>query len=202
MLKALIFESRNICCPNVPSTIRDRSLSVLPLGVSREDTPDPWRLAVTESLFEICFSDGKPINDIRGGDGTSFRLNIDQQGFLDLIELLTILDTNGSKLVDLSPSEPRYVLQLSLKIPGDKTFTLELINEKSESRINLFLKKMLTVAYYILGLVIQNAEGNLKPFPEVSDDDANYIEEMIQKKYVPYQNIPEERGKTDDEIRE
>jgi hypothetical protein len=43
--------------------------------------------------------------------------------------------------------------------------------------------------------------GRLKPLPEVSAEDAAFIDDMIAKKYVPYQNIPDGPGKTEEEIR-
>lgn len=43
--------------------------------------------------------------------------------------------------------------------------------------------------------------GILKPLPEVSAEDAAFIDDMIAQKYVPYQNIPEGPGKTEGEIK-
>ena len=43
--------------------------------------------------------------------------------------------------------------------------------------------------------------GRLKPLPSVSAADADFIDCMIEKKYVPYQNSPDAPGKPVEEIR-
>ena len=43
--------------------------------------------------------------------------------------------------------------------------------------------------------------GRLKPLPDVSAEDAAFIDTMIIEKYMPYQNIPDAPGKTVEEIK-
>lgn len=61
-----------------------------------------WYLASVKSSFKLWFSDGMPIDDVRGGRGVSCRLIVDQKGFLDLTEYPptsgAVLDANGLSL--------------------------------------------------------------------------------------------------------
>ena len=59
-----------------------------------------WFLAVVNSPFAVWCSDGKPISTVRGGVGDSSRLIIDQQGFLDLTELVTIEEDEPYVFID------------------------------------------------------------------------------------------------------
>jgi len=99
-----------------------------------------WRLAEVHCSFQLWFSDGKPIEALRGGGGVSSRLIVDHQGFLDLTEIslskMTVLDANGSMLwlrpdperrsFPSSGNTPQW-LELSLEIVGDGGFELSLI---------------------------------------------------------------------------
>ena len=44
--------------------------------------------------------------------------------------------------------------------------------------------------------------GLLKPLPRISADDAQFIDTMMDKKYIPYQQIPDAPGKTTEEIKD
>jgi hypothetical protein len=43
--------------------------------------------------------------------------------------------------------------------------------------------------------------GKLKALPDISIEDIEFLDDMIEAQYVPYQNIPESPGKSFDEIR-
>jgi len=106
-----------------------------------------WRIANIDTTCQLWFSDGQPVQAIRGGNGVSSRLIVADQGFLDLTELqlggLIFLDVNSSWVVnwpgkvikyEISPTGPSAVnfpLELSLKLPGDGTFTAGLVPNPS-----------------------------------------------------------------------
>ena len=106
-----------------------------------------WRLAEIDTSCKLWFSDGNPVDDIRGGDGVSSRLIVADQGFLDLTELHLIgnifLDVNGFWILDwpgrvvepeissTGPSAVNFPLEVSLKLPGDGTFTASLVTSPS-----------------------------------------------------------------------
>jgi hypothetical protein len=90
-----------------------------------------WSLSLVESSFKLWFSDGMPIDAVRGGKGVSSRLIVDRQGFLDLTEIiLATLDANGSILRSkayTSGDEKALCLRLLLRVGGDGGFVLSLI---------------------------------------------------------------------------
>jgi hypothetical protein len=112
-----------------------------------------WRLAENDGKFQLWFSDGKPINALRGGHGVSSRLIVEGQGFLDLTEIkiteMTMLDANNSVLWPYptpeywffpgNPSNGKTApwLELAVEIVEDCCFIVRLIpNPTYESRIN------------------------------------------------------------------
>ncbi|KAI1650894.1 uncharacterized protein F4817DRAFT_212704 [Daldinia loculata] len=152
-----------------------------------------WRITETHSDFHLWFSDGKPVDSIRGGNLASSRLVIDKNGFLDLTEItlpdMRLLNANDSIIVvktdqDSPPTGNNTPLwfELSLRIDGDGGFELSIVKSPTvESN--------------------ERASGKLKPLPEVFEEDVNYINKMIERNYVPYQNIPDAPGKTEEEIK-
>lgn len=57
----------------------------------------------------------------------------------------------------------------------------------------------LTIACY--HAVTGHVSGHLKPLPAISAEDVEFIDEMIEQKYVPYQNMPDAPGKPVEEIK-
>ncbi|KAF7347039.1 hypothetical protein MVEN_01457600 [Mycena venus] len=152
-----------------------------------------WRLAKINSSFECRFSDvnSVPVGAVRGGSNVSCRLVVDGQGFLDLTELdlpgIACLNVNGSWLWrHEGPESPRLPLELCLDIPGDGRFTARLTPAPTSQSPTL--DAPMTVS------------GKLKPLPDVSADDASFIDRMIAQNYVPYRNNPDGPGKTMEEI--
>jgi hypothetical protein len=96
-----------------------------------------WKFVKVNGSYNLWFSDGKPIDIIRGGHGISSRLIVDRQGFLDLTELdfdkWTILDANGLELMVTDADELGPSIELSLIIPGDGTFTLSFTMMRSQN---------------------------------------------------------------------
>ncbi|KAL0065529.1 hypothetical protein AAF712_007440 [Marasmius tenuissimus] len=148
----------------------------------------------------LSFSDGKPVEGVtRGGSGVSCRLIDHKQGFLDIttFELVfqslpgakelsnLVFDFNDKR--SMWPDRESTIFNVSLTISGNGTFEASLCpaTDNSSSPPNPV-----------------TLSGVFKKFPKVSNDDAAYIDDMIARKYVPYQNIPDAPGKTDQEIRE
>lgn len=46
-----------------------------------------WAITIIDSPFTLWCSDGRPIDEARGGFGESSRIIVDQKGFLDITEL-------------------------------------------------------------------------------------------------------------------
>lgn len=46
-----------------------------------------WTIASIDSPFTLWCSNGRPIDEVRGGSGESSRIIVDQQGFLDITQL-------------------------------------------------------------------------------------------------------------------
>ncbi|KAI8966498.1 hypothetical protein F5Y11DRAFT_309491 [Daldinia sp. FL1419] len=147
-----------------------------------------WRITKVFSDFRLWFSDGKPIDSIRGQANVSSRLIVDQKGFLDLTELslhhTLFINANSSILVveKKKVSSNTLYIELSVRIHKDGSFELV---AASTCPTDLY----------------ESVSGKLKPLPEVSKKDAEYMSEMIKRKYVPYQKIPDAPGKTEEQIR-
>ncbi|KAI0448575.1 hypothetical protein F5B21DRAFT_521617 [Xylaria acuta] len=155
-----------------------------------------WCLTEVSPSFELWFSDGKPISEPRGNDGTSHRLIVNKQGFLDITEIPTssppALDANGAILSLPGSNEkeeplkrdvvPPPCIGLSLRLRSNGSFMLMSTNE-------------------IYSSTTTSVSGKLKPLPSVSAADVAFIDTMIESKYIPYQNIPDAPGKTVQEIK-
>ncbi|KAJ8077454.1 hypothetical protein AAF712_007451 [Marasmius tenuissimus] len=146
----------------------------------------------------LSFSDGKPVEGVtRGGSGVSCRLIDHKQGFLDIttFELVfqslpgakelsnLVFDFNDKR--SMWPDRGYKAFDVSLTISKNGTFEVSLCPAKVNSSSP---PNPVTLS------------GAFKKFPKVSNDDVAYIDDMIARKYVPYQNIPAP-GKTDQEIR-
>jgi len=131
----------------------------------------------TSPLENIAFSDGQPINAVRGPEGASFRLVVNGFGFLDFT------DTGHQ------PSGPHY---WQLVINGNIYWY------DGQGAINLTINN--DGSYVITGDG-NNISGDLIPLPTISKEDINNFDWMMDNRYIPYQNIPDEPGKTIEEIK-
>ncbi|KAL9045470.1 MAG: hypothetical protein Q9214_001487 [Letrouitia sp. 1 TL-2023] len=161
-----------------------------------------WRLLRAISSFQLWFSDGEPINSTRGISNTSSRLIVDTQGFLDLTDLnslkFTALDANGLLLLVHGPpfntpsSQSSYLAELFLTIVEDGGFQLS-VTQPMAAKQDIIDANWTGPATTVT--------GKLKPFPDVSNTDADILKSVIKAKYVPYQALPDVPGKTADEIK-
>ncbi|KAK5988848.1 hypothetical protein PT974_10344 [Cladobotryum mycophilum] len=161
-----------------------------------------WHLREVLLGYQLWFSDGLPIDAIRGGHGVSSRLIVDRKGFLDVTEVRSAeavaINANGETLwmkkLDKNnhPACPSlenssYPLNLSLEDGLNGGFKLSLTK----------LPDVLTTCYNISNPV----SGQFKPLPEISPADAAFLDQMIEEKFVPYQNITDAPQKPVEEIR-
>ncbi|PKK46320.1 hypothetical protein CI102_9796 [Trichoderma harzianum] len=162
-----------------------------------------WHLVRILAASQLWFSDGNPIAAQRGGHGVSSRLIVDGQGFLDVTEMRSldsmILDANGatlwlkrherygSRFACPSLQNSLYPLKLSLRIDDGGNFNLSTVD----------IPSIITACYSIS----KQVSGRLKPLPEISVEDATFINKMIEQKFIPYQNIPDAPKKPIQEIR-
>ncbi|KND88944.1 hypothetical protein TOPH_06473 [Tolypocladium ophioglossoides CBS 100239] len=160
-----------------------------------------WHLARIFCHFQLWFSDGLPVNVPRGGQNVSSRLIVDQRGFLDVTQVRSdaklALNANGAVL-SLKRKDARGVscppldtgaqwLNLTLTIEDDGGFQLSLCE----------LPKLLRDCY----AATEQVSGKLKPLPHIAAEDVEFINEMIEQRYVPYQNIPDAPLKTTEELK-
>jgi len=125
----------------------------------------------------VSMSDGQPIPAVRGPEGASFRMIASGLGFLDFT------DTGHQ------PGGPHYwqiVVNGKIYWYDGQGALSEALNADSTFRVTGDGNDI---------------SGTLHPLPAVSAADAKLLDEMINLKLVPYQNIPDEPGKTDAEIR-
>ena len=103
---------------------------------------------------------------------------VDNQGFLDVTDLIlphsTTINLNGQNIY--APSDTLWIT-IELGLPGGGNFT---------------------AAAAAKGTTIK---GSLKPLPTVSAADASFLDRMIEEKYVPYRDVEEGLGKSEEEIR-
>jgi hypothetical protein len=130
----------------------------------------------TEPRQAINMSDGLPIDARRGGVGNSFRMIVSGKGFLDITDM-------GHQ-----PAGPHY-WQLIINgaiywYDGDGTISLTINNDGSFSAEGDG----------------NHIRGNLLPLPGVSEEDSVLLDQMMAEKIVPYQNIPDDPGKTTEEL--
>jgi hypothetical protein len=151
-----------------------------------------WKLS-NSSGPQLWFSDAAPLDSIRGGHGVSSRLIIDTQGFIDFTELhlpsAIILDLNGNLVqssipstIDLDDGSHPWA-NITLTIPGDGTFVASASFTGSASTN------------------VASVAGKVKPLPSISASDVAFFDDMIARKHVPFQNIPDAPGKSPEEIK-
>lgn len=125
----------------------------------------------------VAFSDGQPTNTVRGPEGASFRLIVNGNGFLDFT------DTGHQ------PGGPHY-WQLIINgniywYDGQGSITVTLDDGGK---------------YSVTGDG-NSFSGTLEPLPDIDATDVSNFDWMVQNKYIPYQNIPDEPGKTTEELK-
>ncbi len=125
----------------------------------------------------VAFSDGQLINTVRGPEGASFRLIVNGNGFLDITDM-------GHQ-----PGGPHY---WQLIINGNIYWY------DGQGSITITLD---TGGKYSVSGDGNSFSGTLKWLPGISPDDVKNFDWMMENKYIPYQNIPDEPGKTTAEIK-
>jgi hypothetical protein len=130
----------------------------------------------TEPRQPVNMSDGLPMDARRGGAGNSFRMIVSGKGFLDITDM-------GHQ-----PAGPHY-WQLILNgaiywYDGDGNISLTIDNDRGFSAEGDG----------------NHIQGELLPLPDVSEEDADLLDQMMAEKIVPYQNIPDDPGKTKQEL--
>ena len=131
----------------------------------------------TSPQENIAFSDGNPINAVRGPEGASFRLIVNGLGFIDITDM-------GHQ-----PDGPHY---WQLVING------HIYWYDGQGAIDLIIHSH--GDYSVTGDG-NSFSGNLISLPVVSDSDVRNFDWMFKNKYIPYQNIPDEPGKSTDELK-
>lgn len=138
-----------------------------------------WAIAslINPNGQPVSMSDGQPISAVRGPAGASFRMIATGLGFLDFT------DTGHQ------PGGPHWwQIVINGQIywyDGQGALTVTLNSDNT----------------FVVTGDGNNISGSLLPLPVVSEADAGLLDQMMNLKIVPYQNIPDEPGKTDAEIR-
>ncbi len=131
----------------------------------------------TSPLENIAFSDGQPIDAVRGPKGASFRLVVNGFGFLDFTD--TGHQSGGPHYWQLIIGGNVYWYD------GQGAIDLSIGNDGS---------------YSVKGDG-NSFKGVLLPLPSVTDEDIESFNWMMDNKYIPYQNIPDEPGRTTEELK-
>ncbi len=141
-----------------------------------------WRIESIENLTtpkgQAWVSDGRPINALRGPAGNSYKLWCSNYGYL-------MIDDIGYQSEGPKP----YVLN----IEGQKYWY------DGEGALNFTFRSDGT--FSIIGNGNQ-IHGSMTSSPAVSDKSLTLFREMVEKKIIPYQKIPDDPGKTIEELQE
>lgn len=130
----------------------------------------------TSPLENIAFSDGQPINAVRGPEGACFRLIINGHGFLDITD--TGHQSDGPHYWQLIINGNIYWYD------GQGSVCLTINNDGS----------------FLVSGDGNSFSGSLIPLPTISETDIDNFNWMLNQKYIPYQLIPDDPGKTIAEI--
>ncbi|VUC26607.1 unnamed protein product [Clonostachys rosea] len=164
-----------------------------------------WRLRQIDCSFTLWFSDGEPLTAVRSQTGVSYRLIVDQLGFLDLLEVphlpqphAIIANDEILMVPDISARHSGcdlddVVIKLDLQIHENGIFTL------TYHALAADIKKGAVISAIKIHHT-QSVSGALKPLPNVCADDVTFMNTMIERKYVPYPHVPDSPGKSMDEI--
>ncbi|MGJ8691021.1 MAG: hypothetical protein ACSHW0_00920 [Thalassotalea sp.] len=131
----------------------------------------------TAPAADISFSDGQPINMVRGPEGACFRLLVAGHGYIDLT------DTGHQ------PGGPHY-WQI---IINDAIYWYD-----GQGAISLTINN--NGSYQVTG-DNNNFSGQVMPFESINSDDISNFNWMLDNHYIPYQNIPDEPGRSVEEIK-
>ena len=139
-----------------------------------------WQIAEiinnTSPQEQILLSGGGVIVGVRRGpEGSSYRIIVVNKGFLDLVDVGW---GTSSWEIDINGSRFKY---------------------QGEGQVTLTFNNDGTFAATGQG---NNITGNLLPLLPISEVDIALLKAMMEIKLVPYQNIPDAPGKTDEEITE
>lgn len=152
-----------------------------------------WKIESIEGISnnDASFSDGQPVYNTLRDDRVSCRLIVKGQGFLDIT---TINET----------SRKPVTLPLVVPILDFNGVTTDYVD--SEALIAIRVLSGGNLAITVKPVSPMNAtQGHIstqfRPFPDIREEDVALIDEMIRQKRIPYQNIPESPGKTEDEIK-
>lgn len=141
-----------------------------------------WRIESIENLTkpkgQAWVSDGRPINARRGPAGNSYKLWCSNYGYL------TIND------IGQQDGGPRH---WALDIEGQRFWY------DGEGALNFTFRSDRT--FSVIGNENQ-IDGHLTPSPVVSNKSLSLFKEMMEKKLIPYQKIPDDPGKTLQELEE
>lgn len=131
----------------------------------------------TQPRREISFTDGNPIQAVRGPAGHSYRLDVDGLGFVDFTD------------VGHQPDGPHYWKL----VVGDRDYWYD-----GQGAITLTVRS--DGSYTLVGDG-NKFSGMLTPFSTPSSSSLERFQWMIDNKYVPYQKIPDEPGRSTEELR-
>ena len=130
----------------------------------------------TSPQQQILLSGGGVIVGVRRGpEGSSYRIIVVNKGFLDLVDT-----GRGRDGWEININGSLYWYE------GEGSVTLTFNNDGT----------------FVATGNGNNITGNLHHLLTISKSDATLLQEMMEKKLVPYQNIPDAPGKTDEEITE
>ncbi len=141
-----------------------------------------WRIESIENLTtpngQAWVSDGRPINARRGPAGNSYKLWCSNYGYLTIDDVGE--QTGGPHHSALEIEGQRYWYDgegaLNFTFRSDRTFSLI----GNENQI----------------------DGHMNPSPVVSNKNIGLFKEMMEQKLIPYQKIPDDPGKTFQELKE
>ncbi len=141
-----------------------------------------WKIAnvqnSTHPQGQVWVSDGRSINFVRGPEGTRYRVWCSNYGNILISD------------IGHQSGGPHY---WALEINGQKYWY------DGEGAINLSFR---TDGTFTASGDGNHIDGKLNLSPVVSDTHLKLFNQMMQDKLVPYQKIPDEPGKTTEQIRE
>ena len=148
-----------------------------------------WRLAAEiDSWPKVWFSDKQPHEAVRGGPGTSCRMIVENQGFLDITEVesppsteshppkrkqFCKLDFNGV-IAQVSDADASGVFSITLKLDSNGTFVATADHRGGPVTVS----------------------GTLKKLPEVNNDDIAKMEKLFSELPTTVQAGDAEIGET------
>lgn len=152
----------------------------------------------------VAFSDGLPLNAVRDIKNGSNRLIVNDHGFIDI----TILkgpygiqfNLNKVYITVGTWSSIGDTVFISISI-SDATFSASITKYSVRHRFKHSSRIPIKGTNFGASITKNSVSDRYKPLPQISADDVAFLVDMIAKKYVPYQNIPDAKGKTDEEIR-